>query len=197
LPFAFSNLMKLKHRIRSQILEQVANTSVTAPLTAKAIRKAIEGNFVDDIGDKHERKAAIVAEIEKLIQKGSLVQQNDGIHLTTEGIDGAGAGLERKRKASVDSATNTNDEKATAAVNTDSSGSSGESKKRKSDSLANESDEQADTVPRSKCATVEYSNNAPSGNNTILLFYAYCNPNMTRAEQVGLCGVLESVHVDS
>jgi hypothetical protein len=165
--------MKLKHRIRAKILEHFAGR--TEPSTLRAVRKAIDASVEaaePDLADKQTRKASIVVELEKLIEKGVLSRDDDNDELTL--VDNKDR--TQKRKALEESLSD--DKKGGDYAD--------ENKRKRSKSASGslgpgadgEHNGTAQLVPAS-AVTVPQA----AGINTILLFYAYCNPIMTRSEQ--------------
>lgn len=176
--WVYGNTMKLKHRIRNKILSFFESQAGScSSFTLKQIRKGIDGEFADELTDKSERKAAIMAEVERLVEKGQLLNADElySLPLEDESVlektatnDNARKG--QKRKASEDN-----------VMNNSECGSSEGKHPQKRNSGSTDANLPAENASNNQ---VTEGKPPPVGNNTILLFYAYCNPSMTRAEQV-------------
>ena len=173
-------------------------------LDEKSLRKSVCKLHKEETEDKDERKAAFIAVLNKLVTKGKIVLENDVVRLVKkqtaqdeEQEEVAVAVIaEKKEKKQKKEKKRRNDDDAPEEEEV----STKKGKKSKSsDTKTDESNTSAAAAAAAATTAVTGSTDesvivkkeyppieALTGNNTILLFYAYCTPVMSKGEHINI-----------
>ena len=172
--FIVLSAMKLKHIIRDLIINALSE-SISSDLTHKDVRKLIECDLKEQLPDRKERKAAIEDAIVRLVKKAIVLETDTKLKLAASSTASHIDPTLKRKGDSVTSAVGNGDvhhskKQCSRPTPPDES---------KHEPLTNTVSGVVDlAVP-----TAYPPYQKPTGNNTILLFYAYCYPSMTRVEQ--------------